>query len=187
MRYVITGHTIGIGKAIAHYCLRNGWEVIGLSRSTGYDVLHQYHEMLEIAKTADVFVNNMSRNNCQVEFLKDLVGHIPKIICSGSIAADYAHHLNDQYSREKLDLKNLCKKYSLTHQDHTKILHLNISLTEDSIESDCGIPHQDIVNVIDFWLSNPRITNVDFELTLNDLTVNNLEREFGINVLGLSS
>lgn len=179
MRCVITGHTVGIGKEIADYFKSKGWEVIGLSRSNGFDVFTRYNDMLEIAKTADLFVNNMSRDNCQIKFLNDLVGHIPKIICCGSIAADYSHYLKDQYSQEKLELKKLCKKYSLTHQDKTKILHLNISLTEDSIESDCGVPHSDIVNAVNFWMSNSRVNNIEFELKLNQLTLENLKKEFG--------
>lgn len=179
MRCVITGHTVGIGKAIATHFKSKGWEVIGLSRSNGFDVFTRYHEMLEIAKTADIFVNNMSRDNCQVNFLNELIGYVPKIICCGSIAADYSHYLKDQYSQEKLELKKLCKKYSLTHQDKTKILHLNISLTEDSRETNCGLPHSDIINAVDFWMSNPRINNIEFELKLNDFTIENLKKDFG--------
>ena len=179
MRCVITGHTVGIGKAIFDYFKSKGWEVIGLSRSNGFDVFNRYNDMLDIAKTADVFVNNMSRDNCQIRFLTELVGHVPKIICCGSIAADYSRSLNDQYSQEKLELKKLCKKYSLTHQDSTKLLHLNISLTEDSRESNCGVPHSDIVKAVDFWMDNPRINNIEFELKLNQLTLENLKKDFG--------
>lgn len=179
MRCVITGHTIGIGKSIAEYFKNKGWEVIGLSRSNGYDVFSRYNDMLEIAKTADLFVNNMSRDGCQIKFLNDLAGVVNKIICCGSIAADYDHVLNYQYSKEKLELKKLCKKLSLTHQDKTKILHLNISLTEDSRETDCGLPHSDIVKAIDFWMDNPRINNIEFELKLNDFTIKNITKDFG--------
>lgn len=186
MRCVITGHTIGIGKAIAEYFSSKGWEVIGLSRSNGYDVNSRYDDMVQVARTADLFVNNMSRNNCQVRFLHDLIGKVSKIICCGSIAADFHQQIKDQYSQEKLELKNLCKQYSMTHQDYTKILHLNISLTQDSIETDCGVPHSDIVNSIEFWLSNQRVNNIEFELKLNPLTIKNIKNEFGIDVTSFS-
>ena len=38
MKIGITGHTKGIGKKISDYFLKNNHEVIGFSRSSGYDI-----------------------------------------------------------------------------------------------------------------------------------------------------
>ena len=181
MRCVITGHSRKIGKALAEYFEKNGWEVIGLSNSNGYDVRTRYDEMVEIAKTADVFVNNLCVNDCQLKFLNDLNGKVDKIISCGSIAGDFDHHLNIEYSRVKKDLKILCKQMSLGYMNRTKHLHLNISMAEDAKSTDYGLPYSDIVNAVDFWLANPRVNNIEFELILTPYTTERIQIEFGVD------
>jgi hypothetical protein len=182
MRCVITGHTRGIGKALYDYFVKQGWEVIGFSSSTGYDVREKYLDILEAAKTADLFVNNLCVGECQLMFLDDLVGKVDKIICSGSIAGDFDDVLNIEYSKVKKDLKARCKKYSLGYKNKTKILHLNISMAEDAESTDYGLPFKDIVSAVDFWLDNPRINNIEFELVLTPFTADKIKSIFGIEV-----
>lgn len=179
MKCVITGHSRKIGKALADYFQKNGWEVIGLSNSNGYDIRTQYQEMVTIAKTADLFINNLCVEDCQIRFLNDLDGKVDKIITCGSIAGDFDHHLNIWYSRVKKELKTLCKQLSLT--SNTKHLHLNISMAEDAKSTDYGLPYSDIVNAVDFWLKNPRVNNIEFELVLTPYTKEKIKVEFGID------
>jgi hypothetical protein len=181
MRCVITGHTRGIGKALYDYFVKQGWEVLGFSQSTGYDVRDRYTDILEVAKTADLFVNNLCVGECQLMFLDDLVGKIDKIICCGSIAGDFDQILDIEYSRVKRDLKNLCKKHSLGYRNKTKILHLNISMAEDAESTDYGLPYNDIVKAVDFWLDSPRINNIEFELILTPYTSEKIKKEFGVD------
>jgi len=185
MKCVITGHSRKIGKEFFNYFNEKGYEVIGLSNSTGYDVRKKYKEMLEIAKTADIFVNNLCVDDYQLKFLNDLVGNVKKIICCGSIAGDFDHLLQIEYSRVKKELKTLCKQYSLTHYDKTKILHLNITMAEDAVSTDYGIPYTDIINAVDFWMKNPRVNNIEFDLLLTPYTKEKIKLEFGINVENL--
>lgn len=76
MRVIITGHTSGIGKAIADYFTAKGAEVVGFSKSTGYDITNPIHrqQILDEAVSADVFVNNAYNNfdNSQFELLKGI-------------------------------------------------------------------------------------------------------------------
>jgi hypothetical protein len=181
MRCVITGHSRKIGKALHDYFEKNGWEVIGLSTANGYNVDTHYNEMLEIAKTADLFINNLCVGDCQIRFLNDLVTKVDKIICCGSIAGDFDDMLNIEYSNVKKKLKTLCKKYSLGYLNKTKILHLNISMAEDAKSTDYGIPYTDIVNAVDFWLDNPRVNNIEFELVLTPYTKEKIKLEFGVS------
>lgn len=180
MRCVITGHSRKIGKALYNYFEQNGWEVIGLSTANGYDVRTRYDDMLEIAKTADLFINNLCVDDCQIRFLNDLVTTVDKIICCGSIAGDFDDMLHIEYSRVKRELKSLCKKHSLGYLNKTKILHLNISMAEDAKSTDYGIPYTDIVNAVDFWLQNPRVNNIEFELILTPYTTEKIKLEFGV-------
>jgi len=178
MKCVITGHTRGIGKSLYDYFVSKGWEVVGFSNSTGHDVRTSYDVMLDEAKKADLFINNLCVDDCQIRFLNDLNGKVKKIINCGSIAGDYQHLLDIEYTRVKKELKQLSKDYSLLGKSN--ILHLNITMAEDAKSTDYGIPFTDIVNAVDFWMSNPRVNNIEFDLLLTPYTKERIKQEFGV-------
>jgi NAD(P)-dependent dehydrogenase (short-subunit alcohol dehydrogenase family) len=75
MKVAITGHTRGIGLAIATYFQENGHEVLGFSKSTGYDISSSEirDQIAELSNDCDIFVNNafvMDEENSQFEMLK---------------------------------------------------------------------------------------------------------------------
>ena len=55
---LVTGHTSGLGLGIYEALQERKIEVVGLSRSTGYDVASQQDKILDLAKGATIFVNN---------------------------------------------------------------------------------------------------------------------------------
>lgn len=88
----ITGHTSGVGRALAELMFTRGWDVIGLSRTTGYDI-RQPQPIVEAARDADVFVNNAHHGFAQVELTYQMAGawsaHPDKrILVMGSVSAD---------------------------------------------------------------------------------------------------
>lgn len=60
MKIAITGHTQGIGLALANVYQDYEHEVVGFSRSTGYDITNPVHRQNIIAevKDCDIFINN---------------------------------------------------------------------------------------------------------------------------------
>lgn len=60
MKIAITGHTSGIGKAVANEFSSHGHEIIGFSRSNGYDISisKDRHKIITECKDADIFINN---------------------------------------------------------------------------------------------------------------------------------
>ena len=46
-KIAVIGHTKGIGKAICELYKKKKFEVIGLSRSNGYDLLHDQEKIME--------------------------------------------------------------------------------------------------------------------------------------------
>lgn len=56
----ITGHTKGIGKAFADYFASKGYEIVGFSRSNGYDINTEEgrSRVVDEAKDFDIFINN---------------------------------------------------------------------------------------------------------------------------------
>ena len=55
MKIAITGHSRGLGRALAK-CLSVNFEVIGFSRSNGYNIAN-IHEVIKDSLDCDIFIN----------------------------------------------------------------------------------------------------------------------------------
>ena len=153
----ITGHTGGLGLALFNYFKDRGDEVIGMSRSNGYELPDRNSAVFDIARTADLFVNNAYGGQAQTEFIKLLYNKVP-IISMGSMAADYPK--DTAYYRNKKLLEE-------THVKFKKIsplpmLLLKMGYLENWTDRE-GVPYQQIVNAVDFWLNNPRASIIEFD------------------------
>lgn len=75
MKIAITGHTKGIGKAIADLYYTD--EVVGFSRSNGYDITHPDNVSRIITESADcdIFVNNAYYDFVQCDLLEGMFKH----------------------------------------------------------------------------------------------------------------
>ena len=69
MLIAITGHTKGIGLAVAQWFMDRNHTVIGFSRSNGFNVKYDAQRIANIAVDADVFINNANLHVGQVELL----------------------------------------------------------------------------------------------------------------------
>ena len=71
MKIAITGHSKGIGKAIAEYFEQQGHTVIGFSRSNGFDITDELsrQRILDILGSCDVFINNAYAPQAQKQLL----------------------------------------------------------------------------------------------------------------------
>lgn len=175
MKVVITGgRDSGIKPGVhtmnswLHDYFNEGNEVIQLSRETGYDFDKDYDKCVEIARTADIFVNSACVNDYQIRFLNDVYGYVPYLLTIGSIAGEflevqqgYDNHPN--YVEVKNKLKQRCKWIQLEQMDNqtTKLLHLNITETCDPKYNVIGLEKTDLNKVLDFWFENPIMSNID--------------------------
>ena len=73
-RIAIIGHTKGIGKAIAKLYKKKGFEVVGLSRSNGYDLETKQEDIIKKLLDCHLIVVNAYAGRGQFELLK----RIPK-------------------------------------------------------------------------------------------------------------
>jgi len=117
MKYAITGHTQGIGKALFNQLSPN---CIGFSKSTGYDITKKTdrYNIIQQVKDCDVFINNATDAMGQTLMLIDLFYEWKDlnktIINVGSRIAEYIEPIWDPkllaYQAEKLILKEMSLK-----------------------------------------------------------------------------
>lgn len=166
----ITGHTKGIGLAIANYFLNNGYLVTGFSKSNGYDITNTSirQQIVKESNDAVIFVNNAYNNfdNSQLEILeniyKDWEGQDKIII---NISSRFTNGDND-YSQSKQKLDQFCEQKIYNRLPY--LINLKPGLTNtlrvESIEGN-RMEVNDVVNVLDYILShkkNIRFTTISF-------------------------
>lgn len=177
MKCVITGHTSGLGKSLFEHFNSLGWEVIGVSRQTGYDLSKDLSNVIELVNNSDLFINNANVDRAQLNLLNSVDKKVKQVIL-GSVAGEFHQQLQSDYSRHKFDLAKRCRELSLLPD--TKILHIQISMLEDAVNSDVLTKYNEVIDVIDFWLKNPRFTNIAFEFKLTPFTLERAKTAFNI-------
>jgi NADP-dependent 3-hydroxy acid dehydrogenase YdfG len=68
MKIAITGHTAGIGQALAEIYLNRGHEIVGLSRRNGYNI-RSIGKVITMIEPCDIFINNAQVGFAQTELL----------------------------------------------------------------------------------------------------------------------
>ena len=71
MRIAITGHTSGIGRALAGVLKSRGHEILGLSRREGYNI-GSFVKIANLIEPCDVFINNAQASYAQTELLYEV-------------------------------------------------------------------------------------------------------------------
>jgi hypothetical protein len=188
MKVAITGHTSGLGKEFYEHFLYQGHEVIGLSRSNGYDISKNIEDIIEISSGCDLFINNAYSGNSQLKLLISLKDRVKNIVVCGSSCRNHLDIINNEYSKNKHNLAEVCKLLSLK-EGGPNILHLDITFIhnpEFSVDNSSSyeVTTDEIVRTVDFWLDNPKITQIQFSLKLTPHLCSKL-KESGVNMTPL--
>ena len=184
MRIVIIGHTSGIGKALAEHFTKKKHDVVGLSRTNGYDIERDVTKIVGAAKGCDLFINNAYRDKQQLVLFNELKDKVGKIICMGSISRMYPELIPTDYVHDKQELYEAMRLHSLT-PNTIPSLHLDLSFIESTevnhndptaFTSDNYITYDEIISAVDFWLDNPKVKNIEFEWKCTPFVRSELER-----------
>lgn len=136
MKVAITGHTRGIGAAIAS----RFDDVVGFSKTTGYDLSDNkvIKQIVEEAQDCDIFINNAYYGDAQAKLLYKMYErwqHTPKLIINiGAVSSDthtnftrvgYVKFWTDYTSYKKqLDFASLQLSDMRKNQDMCKVTML---------------------------------------------------------------
>jgi NADP-dependent 3-hydroxy acid dehydrogenase YdfG len=72
MKIAITGHSAGIGQALAREYLLQGHEIVGISRRDGNNIRNT-GKTADLIQSCDMFVNNAHAGYAQTELLFEMV------------------------------------------------------------------------------------------------------------------
>lgn len=158
MKIALTGHTRGLGLAFFNYFLERDHTVVGISRTSGYDLTNNIEEITNLIKSCDLFINNAHVGTSQAILIEKLYNTIP-IITIGSIASDYVY-TGDLYRIEKLVIETTHKKFKKI--TNYPMLLLKPGFLENFTDKQ-SIPYQQIINSIEFWLNNPRVSLIELD------------------------
>jgi len=186
MKVVITGHTHGIGKALyEHFQTFGGWEVVGLSRSNGYDIDQDFDKVIEAASGCFLFINNAYRDQQQTKLVHALKNRVTKMIVMGSVSRLYPELIHTDYVHDKQELAEACRLISID-PNGIDVLHLDLSFIEGMLDSedpthfvsDYNLKFEEIVSAVNFWLTNPKIRQMEFRWKLTPFVFDQLKRAF---------
>lgn len=187
MKVVITGHTFGIGKALyEHFQTYGGWEVVGLSRSNGYDIDADFDKVVEAASGCFLFINNAYRDKQQIRLVNALKDRVTKMIVMGSVSRLYPELIHTDYVHDKQELAEACRLISI-NPNGIDVLHLDLSFIEGQdpdpnrptdFVSDYNLKFEEIVSAIDFWMTNPKIRQMEFRWKLTPFVYAQLKQAF---------
>jgi len=173
MKCFVTGHTSGVGKAIYDHFISKGWDVAGMSRSNGYDIVTDQDKIELEVSGCDLFVNCAYSGQGQLELLNRLHDKVKNIIVVGSVASEWAD-VWKPYGLDKLELEKRCREISVIDDPGlAKIFYLKLSFCENAqwplnLDDRYKTTFNEINEVIDIWLKIPRIYSVEFVLKETD-------------------
>jgi hypothetical protein len=184
-KIVITGHTTGLGKAIYDkFTEVSCHEIVGLSRSNGYDIDTDFDKVVEEASGAELFINNAYRDGQQLKLFHALKDKVDMMVVMGSVSRHYPELIPTDYVHDKQALAEACRLESIK-PDSIPILHLDLSFLEGTsisdddptaFTSDYNTPLEDIVDTIMFWAQKPTINQVEFRWKLTEHVRKEFER-----------
>lgn len=184
-KIVITGHTSGIGKAIFDkFTEVSCHQIIGMSRSNGYDIEKDFDKVVEEATGAEIFINNAYRDSQQLKLFHALKDKVDMMVVMGSVSRHYPELIPTDYVHDKQALAEACRLESI-NPNGIPILHLDLSFIEGTkiqgddptaFLSDYNTPLEDIVDTIIFWAQKPTIRQIEFRWKLTDQVKSEFQR-----------
>ena len=179
MNVVLTGHTSAMGTFINMHLLCKNYEVVGVSRDTGYDLTKEgeVDRVVDMCLEADVFINLAHIGTVQSLFLKLIdskwtnKNRLKQVISIGSLVTKLDEELlqkiikNENFSdlqyfkdKQELDTINnsLANKKPFGEQPQYTLLRiLNYGPKTGSRENEPTCTSEDICRTIDYIIDEP--------------------------------
>jgi hypothetical protein len=184
-KIIITGHTRGIGKAIFDkFTEVSCRQIIGMSRSNGYDIDNDFDKIVQEAEGCELFINNAYSGQQQQKLVDALKNKVDMMVVMGSVSRQYPELIPTEYVKHKQELAEACRLVSID-PNGIPLLHLDLSFIEgtevdvndpDVFTSDYTTSFEDIVDTIIFWAGKPSIRQIEFRWKLTPFVYEQMKR-----------
>jgi len=164
MKVRITGHTKEIEDDL---CGSLGSKIYTYYKSQGHDVKgfssgNSLEEIIEQSKNCDIFFNNAyCDSNLQLKLLNALHDKVDKMVVSGSVVTEYPDPNDPVYTNNKKILEQRFMELAINKLPNVADLLL-LKLTSSSYKNS-----ETIMNTVDFWIQNPTVISLTFNITDN--------------------
>lgn len=165
MRVAITGHTRGIGRAVAQAFSDMGYEIIGFSRGTGYSLPEKIDSVVEQSSDCDIFINNVytPEHNSQLDLLYRMVDawrDTNRIIVNiGSRAGEnYIRGEINRYAVAKHAQDSACEQIFNRPDQRPKVINIRPGYVDTEASQDVRVPKlspEDVAKVIVWAIQQP--------------------------------
>ena len=165
MKIAITGHTKGIGKAIAELFYSD--EVVGFSRSNGYDIsdVDAVNKIVNAGISCDVFVNNAYYKTAQVDIFEKLLEHwhsdSSKTIVNINSRTIYNGPTQREYTTDKKLLRSVAVNAIRNADRKCRIININPGYVKTDMTASVHDLHnmltpEQLANMIKWCLNQPQ-------------------------------
>jgi NAD(P)-dependent dehydrogenase (short-subunit alcohol dehydrogenase family) len=172
MTVAITGHTSGIGQALAAALANRGDSVIGLSRANGYDITSPA-DIVRKSCEADVFICNAYAGFAQVDLVFAMArrwAEHPRrlIIAMGSLSADGINPAQGRYAIHKKALDAACEQLQADRSVKCRITLVRFGYTDTprvAAKSVRKMHVRDVVGHVLYAIDQPKghyLSRIDF-------------------------
>jgi NAD(P)-dependent dehydrogenase (short-subunit alcohol dehydrogenase family) len=144
MKISITGHTKGIGKAIADALCKDDL-VLGYSRSNGFDISTSegLDKVFSAAKHSDVFINNAYADFAQVELFNKMLAEWRLDSTKTIVNINSKAHYGQPASR-----------YAVTKKELAKVAQKALSDNDRQCR---------VINISPGYVDTPRVANANYK------------------------
>jgi short-subunit dehydrogenase len=156
MKVYIFGKSRGLGHALAQLFEKDGYQVVGFDRSNGFDIEHDWPDIISSIEDDSLIILNAYANGCQKQILESLVNKKNKIVVMGSIASIYPDPVMPEYSKHKMELDKYFMKAAIEKKESDLLM---LTLTGKSYQTS-----KLIYESIKFWLLNTDIIEFSYRI-----------------------
>lgn len=165
MKIAITGHTKGIGRAIADLYYTD--EVLGFSRSNGYDIANpaDVDKIVSSSLDCSVFVNNAYYGTSQVDIFEKLLVHWnsdpTKTIVNINSRTIYNGPNQRQYTSDKKMLRTSAVNAIRDYNRKCRVININPGYIKTDMTAEVHdqykmLTPEQLANIIKWCLDQPQ-------------------------------
>jgi short-subunit dehydrogenase len=156
MKVYIFGKSRGLGYELGQLFEKDGYQVVGFDRSNGFDIEHDWPNIVSRIEDDSLIILNAYANGCQKQILENLVNKKNKIVVMGSIASKYLDPTMPVYSNHKMELDKYFMKVAIEKKESDLLM---LTLTGKSYQTS-----KLIYESIKFWLLNTDIIEFSYRI-----------------------